>query len=58
MLSVQRQFNVGDLVRWEALVKTAKPSTGYGSGGTGAYSITNGVGEPGRNGVVIIWEYK
>lgn len=39
-------------------VGAAKPSTGYGSGGTGAYSITNGVGEPGRNGVVIIWEYK
>ena len=29
MPSLQKVFNVGDLVRWEALVKTAKPSTGY-----------------------------
>ena len=36
----------------------AKASTGYGAGGTGAYAVVNGVGEPGRNGVVIIWEYK
>jgi len=29
MLSAQNQFKIGDLVRWEGLIKTAKPSTGY-----------------------------
>jgi len=36
----------------------AKASTGYGAGGTGAYSVVNGIGEPGRVGIVIVWEYK
>jgi len=44
--------------RYGTDVGAAKASTGYGAGGTGAYSVVNGVGEPGRNGVVIIWEYK
>ena len=36
----------------------AKASTGYGAGGTGAYGVTNGLGQAGRVGIVIVWEYK
>jgi len=33
-------------------------STGYGSGGIGAYSVGSGVGRAGRQGLVMIYEYK
>jgi hypothetical protein len=33
-------------------------STGYGSGGIGAYSVASGVGRAGRQGLVMIYEYK
>ena len=44
--------------RYGTTSSAARASTGYGSGGTGAYSIASGAGGAGRNGVVIIWEYK
>ena len=36
----------------------ANASTGYGAGGTGAYGVTNGLGQAGRDGIVMVWEYK
>ena len=36
----------------------AHAGVGYGSGGTGAYGVPSAVGADGRDGVVIIWEYK
>ena len=33
-------------------------SVGYGSGGVGAYSVSSGIGRAGRDGLVMIYEYK
>ena len=33
-------------------------STGYGSGGVGAYSVGGAIGRAGRDGLVLIYEYK